>query len=870
MHAGFCSKSSSPRQVSFRGLLRALLCLSLCLLCCPGSIAQAQVPEYDWLPTLGTAPLGGGGSRSTMFDVDGTGPGGPVPVIIVGSSLLALIDGSSWALFESETISGVEALTTYDPDGEGPQLPQLIAGGVFATAGGVAASRIARWDGTTWTSLGSGMNNRVNDLTIYDPDGTGPQPPQLIAGGFFTTAGGVAANRIARWDGTTWAPLGSGMNNRVNSLTIFDPDNAGPQPAQLIATGTFTTAGGMSANQIARWDGTTWAPLGSGINLTVEDMITYDPDGSGPQLPQLIAAGNFTNAGGVAANRIARWDGTTWAPLGSGMNGTVGALTTYDPDGAGPQPPQLIAAGEFFTAGGESANQIARWDGTSWAPLGSGVEYSDGSLFSFDPDGFGPQPAQLVVGGNFTIDGVGLSAYGFARWNGTTWDPFRPGMNAAVFTVNNFDPDGSGPLSAQLMAGGVFTIAGGATSNCIARWDGTTWVPLGSGMNSAVWALANYDPDGSGPLSAQLIAGGGFTTAGGVTANRIARWNGTTWAPLASGFNALVYALTTYDPDGTGPQPPQLIAAGEFTSAGVVTTNRIARWDGTTWAPLGGGISTPFGRVNAVTAYDPDGSGLRPPQLIAAGEFFTAGGEAANCIARWDGTTWAPLGSGMNDRVFALTTYDLDGAGPQPPQLIAGGAFTTAGGVLANRIARWDGTTWASLGSEMNGAVFALATYDPDGSGPLSAQLIAGGGFTTAGGVTANRIARWDGTTWVPLRSGMNNAVRALANYDPDGFGPLPAQLIAGGEFGRAGRWATGFIAAYGQMGSIPINLDSADLNLDGAFDNNDFVLFIQAFFDLDLIADRGSEGASRIPDGIFDINDFVVFIQQFFEGQHP
>jgi hypothetical protein len=36
--------------------------------------------------------------------------------------------------------------------------------------------------------------------------------------------------------------------------------------------------------------------------------------------------------------------------------------------------------------------------------------------------------------------------------------------------------------------------------------------------------------------------------------------------------------------------------------------------------------------------------------------------------------------------------------------LIAGGAFTTAGGSPAHRIAVWDGSGWRSFGSGMEGA----------------------------------------------------------------------------------------------------------------------------------------------------------------------
>jgi hypothetical protein len=75
-------------------------------------------------------------------------------------------------------------------------------------------------------------------------------------------AGNVRANYIAKWDGTQWSPLGSGTNGpSVTSLTVFDDGNG---PA-LYAGGTFTTAGGVPANGIAKRNGSQWSRVGDGV-----------------------------------------------------------------------------------------------------------------------------------------------------------------------------------------------------------------------------------------------------------------------------------------------------------------------------------------------------------------------------------------------------------------------------------------------------------------------------------------------------------------------------------------------------------------------------------------------------------------------------
>jgi hypothetical protein len=367
----------------------------------------------------------------------------------VGSGVSDPVGGGAVAL-------GIWALAVFD-DGSGPA---LYAGGSFTNAGGIEANRIARWDGSSWSALGSGVTGSqgqfqaVLALAVFD-DGSGPA---LYAGGTFTQAGGIPANGIAKWDGSSWSPLGDGVTNSniysVIALQVFD-DGTGPA---LYAGGQFTHAGGKPAVGIARWDGSTWSALGSGIgtasNSFVEALAVFD-DGTGPGL---YAGGAFTQADGAPGNRIARWDGSTWSPLGLGVNLQVRSLKVFD-DGSG----QALFVGGFFSqAGGSPASKIARWDGSSWAPLGSGVDNIVSSLAVFD-DGSGQS---LYAGGLFSVAG-NSPANRVARWNGSLWSAMESGlMSGNITTLTVFD-EGSG---LGLYAGGDFNIAGGAPANNIARW----------------------------------------------------------------------------------------------------------------------------------------------------------------------------------------------------------------------------------------------------------------------------------------------------------------------------------------------------------------------------------------------------------------
>src|SRR5947207_797535 len=106
-------------------------------------------------------------------------------------------------------------------------------GGYFTNAGGVTASYIARWDGSCWSALGSGITGPYPNVFVLALAVSGDD---LYAGGYFTNAGAVPANSIAKWDGSTWSALGSGMNYTVSALAVSG--------SNLYAGGSFSTAGG--------------------------------------------------------------------------------------------------------------------------------------------------------------------------------------------------------------------------------------------------------------------------------------------------------------------------------------------------------------------------------------------------------------------------------------------------------------------------------------------------------------------------------------------------------------------------------------------------------------------------------------------------
>jgi hypothetical protein len=527
---------------------------------------------------------------------------------------------------------------------------QLYAGGIFTNAGAVAAANVAVWDGSSWSSLGSGpangVNNSVSTLAF--------QGDSLYAGGTFSVAGGVPANGIALWDGSSWSALGSGCRGGVSCIGILGSD--------IYVGGGFTNVGGVSARSFAKWDGVSWTtwPVTDGVfqyplNDTPNRMLVKDG--------WLYIGGIFNQAGDVIVNHITRYDGSNFYQLGEkAANGfatppiNVACIGQAD-DG--------IYVGGLFTAAGKTlANRIARWDGTNWNTVGGGT--MGGASAANRVLAIAGQGSDVFVGGTFTNVG-GIDVSNIARWDGANWWNMGMGFDSSV-----------GVLAATpgaVYAGGGFTNVIDPPFifpvNHIAMWDGFNWNSLGSGVNGSVNAIA---------ISGNAVyIGGAFTNASGVAANRIAVWDGANWASLgsgsANGLNGTVQAIALNGSD--------VYVGGLFTSAGGTVVRGIAKWDGANWSGLGSGATgTSSAEVRAL-AFGGDG------KLYCCGRFTNMSGINVSSIARWDGNQWEALGSGF----FADSAIiRASGLAIRGNDVYVSGTFSGAGLTDSSGIARWNET----------------------------------------------------------------------------------------------------------------------------------------------------------------------------------
>jgi hypothetical protein len=308
-------------------------------------------------------------------------------------------DGSSWSpvgsgvAYHDPNYGSIRHMETYNGE--------LYVTGYFDTAGGLPIRNIARWNGTGWSTVGSTTFLSVpGPLAVYNGS--------LYVAGYFPNINGSEAF-VAKWDGNTLSAIGSAANfslTDVNALCVYN--------GELYAAGDSVSAGGVTEfTDIVRWNGTNWSRLNANPNGNINCMSVHDGD--------LYVGGHFTLIDTITALQIAKWNGVKWSGVGTGIklafdgnfNSAVNTLTTYN--GA------LYAGGYFDSAGSVSAKNIAKWDGAGWTGINNGADYWVSSLSVND--------SALYVGGWFNYVDLTIPANKIAKWktNCTAPPPAQPG-----------------------------------------------------------------------------------------------------------------------------------------------------------------------------------------------------------------------------------------------------------------------------------------------------------------------------------------------------------------------------------------------------------------------------------------------------------
>ena len=631
---------------------------------------------------------------------------------------LASWDGESWhPLGEGHAFWGANCFVVHHD--------RLVAGGSTWANGG--SSSVYAWDGQEWEGIGSGQVTEpyswVQDLVVLDD--------HLVAAGHFIRTG-EERTFIVRWNGTAWEDIGPdslyGGYPLLTDLAVYRDT--------LYAAGAFHLAADDSLGNLVRWRGDSWEVVGGGTDGTVYALEVYRD--------QLIVSGSFGRAGDAPVHNIAAWNGGAWAALGGGLQSDhysfVGTLLASDD--------RLVVAGQFESAGDVAARDVAIWNGAMWDSL---------ATLSAHPGAFQPIRCltsfenRIIAGGIFDLGEGGYHADVIAWDTGMKWVPVSTRGTQLVGTPYAIlaTPEG-------LVCEGEFTLPGQLeTTTAIARWDGTHWHVLGDRLDAPVSAFALY--------RSQIIAAGWFHTIDGDSLNYIASWDGGSWHPLGEGLSGPALALKV--------RGDHLIVGGAFAYAGGDPLLNIAQWDGHSWRPLGNGVwRAGLSGVTDLAIYD--------GELYVCGYFTWAGDTPARSIARWNGARWDAIDGELTFKDNDPWIGELE---VWNGQLVAAGNFETAGGEESRKLAIWDGIHWRPLKPLLDMAVTELASDQ--------GRLVVGGVFSGPQGfLDSNYILQWDGTRWLRMGSGLWSGrdgvwelpgVTAVAGWD--------GALYAGGHFRFAG-----------------------------------------------------------------------------------
>lgn len=639
--------------------------------------------------------------------------------------------------------------------------------------------------------LGFGVSGQVRALLRWDPDGAGPQPEVMVVAGGFQEAGGIPAANVALYDPVSgsWAPLGAGTDGLINALAV---DGNG----DLLVGGAFLNAGGVTCNGIARWNGTSWQPIGVGFDVSPGVSVRALAVGGGGAI---YAGGDFTMSGGSPLTYFAEWNGSTWQQAGGGLAFNLGCAQTrfgvlsliVRPNG------DVLAGGQFEVVTDPTVRHYAVWDGASWQAVPGapafdcvqgaverasgdvvvvGTVSNGGAVASWDgtswqllgtPNGR-PNAVTELGDMSLAIARIGAPTQGPAidRWDGSSWATMATfGFQQAAFAVAALPGSGT-----ALIAGGNFSTFSPPTSNArsLILWDGTTWTGSPGGTIGIAYDFSVL-PNGD------VVAAGSFSQIGGVAATNVARWNGTTWIPIGNNAPSPCYGVATTDAgeiflaafnqvlQWTGSAWLQISsdnAWGIFTRQNgkvVAWDDAVREWDGTSWVDIPG-------------AFDID-------DLVEApnGDLLAIGGSGSSFwplqgrVGRWDGLLWHSL-----DPNFQVSSAEHIAAGPNGSVVVA---WTP--NVFPNPqpvIMEYDGVAWQSIGAGFNAEVYDLMTL-PNG------DCLALGAFTTTGGSPNSAFAaRWDGQTWHDVAGGPGQPVWHAA-VRPSG--ELFAEVQVGSFFDR-------------------------------------------------------------------------------------
>jgi hypothetical protein len=483
-------------------------------------------------------------------------------------------DGTAWIALGSalDTAANEDALA--------PSLVLDASGNPLVAWQGSNNIYVKRWDGTAWVSLGTALDFRLNNIAATPNIGINASGVPFVA--WSEVVNGNTNAYAKRWDGSTWVQLGGildtsgpqpatnpslAINNVGQPIVVLqEPDatssniyakrfvadawqpltttpldivatrNADYPSLDLTSTGApvvawheFNTVNSTNDIFVKRRDGSTWTALGAALDRAVARDASYPSLKINSSGNPIVAWRELNAANTVYDILVKRWDSTTstWSFLGTTLN-VAGSADSSNGPSLG-----LDSAGIPLVAWGEQDGNIyvKKWDEatSTWTQLGTTLD-NNVNDYAYNPSlavDSGGNP--VVAWSEFTTSNYNIYV---KRWEGTAWVTLGSTLDKLVSN----DADNA---SIALTSTGEPIVAwreyvGSDYNIYVKRWNGTTWLSVGSGPVDKI-AIRNADTPSLtlDSLNNPVVAWTEYSGYNGY----VKRWNGSGWLSIGDKFN---------------------------------------------------------------------------------------------------------------------------------------------------------------------------------------------------------------------------------------------------------------------------------------------------------------------------------------------
>ena len=643
-------------------------------------------------------------------------------------------DGYWDARFVSPDVPVIHRLLLDDAD-------QLFVNGPFSTFSGVVAGSIVKWDGAEWSGI-----PRIGTIIGVD----------LSGNVYATRSAGRGDAELLKWDGVEWVviyysqylPWIRVAPRRDGSIILatcsppcgsFCPSWTGT-PLHLLRDGVLreiTDQMDCGHNLLLSRDDDVY-------NVIDGNVVRWDDDAqgwgfvAGPVQSGYATARTVDSDGnayalqseGPETHRLLRWADTTWLEI------------EYPIPVSQAGPLRTGSNGEIYVAlKNDSSSTIYSLNGASWTQIGSRLI---GTVNAMAIDSHGV----IYAGGDFRDQASG--AMNLVRWSAGRWESFvQKGVGSRGPTIvysdeeTNIFVDGAFPNQGLWeWTGDEFNLV--TDSKRVNRvkgqritpaffgandWTDVDWpaCPI-AGQEQRGWHVERFQRDES--IYARLSC---YRQVNASPTHEIIilHWDNPGWTIIGRGLSRPdarhhAFLASTYL-HSSG----ELYVSGRFTDVNGESMKGIARWDGSNWHALGSGLGDPINVVGYANSFLEYGE-----KLIVGGTFLNAGDLEVGYIAAWNGAAWERFGH-FNEPVSILAQHPELG-------LYAAGHFESSASRITKHIAQWDGKGWDHVGGGIAGEGGGIAgTKVTSIAFEGSKAIWFGGSFQTAGAVGSHNIARW-------------------------------------------------------------------------------------------------------------------------------